>query len=185
MSQGRAEGEWAQPPRSSLLVTMCRAVDRLNIWTGRIFGATIVVVTFAVVYEVMARSFFGNATIWANETTIYLSAVAYLLVGGYALLLRGHVRIDLVYSVLAPSARMWADIVAFACFTIYVGALVWVGSEMAWKSFQQSEGTGTPWNPAIWPVKVAIPVAGVLLLLQAIVNLLRDLNVVPPPEQAA
>ena len=35
-----------------------------------------------------AAAVFGNATIWANETTVYLSAVAYLLGGGYALLQR-------------------------------------------------------------------------------------------------
>ena len=50
---------------------------------------------------------------------------------------------------------------------------------MAWNSFLQSEGTGTPWNPPIWPVKMAIPIAGLLLLLQGIVNLLRDLGMVP------
>ena len=55
--------------------------------------------------------------------------------------------------------------------------MIWVGSTMAWTSFQQGEGTGTPWNPAIWPVKFAIPIAGVLLLLQGIANLLRDLGV--------
>jgi TRAP-type mannitol/chloroaromatic compound transport system permease small subunit len=48
---------------------------------------------------------------------------------------------------------------------------------MGWTSFTQSEGTGTPWNPPIWPVKLAIPIAGALLLLQGIANLLRDLGV--------
>ena len=57
--------------------------------------------------------------------------------------------------------------------------MVWVGSEMAWSSFQQSEGTGTPWNPPIWPVKMAIPIAGLLLLLQGIANLVRELGIVP------
>ena len=65
------------------------------------------------------------------------------------------------------------------CFAVYVGALVWVGSEMAWSSFLQSEGTGTPWNPPIWPVKMAIPIAGLLLLLQGIANLVRELGIVP------
>ena len=70
-------------------------------------------------------------------------------------------------------------------FFIYVGALIWVGTQMAWGSFLQSEGTGTPWNPPIWPVKMAIPIAGLLLLLQGIVNLLRDLGVVPEAETRA
>lgn len=57
-----------------------------------------------------------------------------------------------------------------------MGALIWVGSTLAWTSFLQAEGTGTPWNPRIWPVKLAIPLAGLLLLLQGIANLLRDLG---------
>ena len=54
---------------------------------------------------------------------------------------------------------------------------------MAWGSFLQSEGTGTPWNPPIWPVKTAIPIAGLLLLLQGIVNLVRELGIVPERER--
>ncbi len=61
-------------------------------------------------------------------------------------------------------------------FVGYVGALVWVGADMAWTSFQQSEGTGTPWNPRIWPVKLAIPLAALLLLLQGIADLVRELG---------
>jgi TRAP-type mannitol/chloroaromatic compound transport system permease small subunit len=183
VTDSRGADESGPPARSSLLYSLCAAIDQLNAWTARIFGATILVVTFTVLYEVIARGLFGQATIWANETTIYLSAVAYLLGGGYALLKRAHVRIDLVYDTFRPRAKMWADIVGFVCFAIYVGALIWIGAEMAWASFRQSEGTGTPWNPAIWPVKAAIPIAGLLLLLQGIVNLLRDLHIVPAPSR--
>ena len=56
---------------------------------------------------------------------------------------------------------------------------------MAWSSFQQSEGTGTPWNPAIWPVKMAIPIAGLLLLLQGIVQSAARPRHVPPPKSRA
>ena len=49
----------------------------------------------------------------------------------------------------------------------------------AWNSFQIGETTSTPWNPVIWPVKAAIPAAGLLLLLQGISNLIRDLGWVP------
>jgi len=86
----------------SALAGFCAAIDRLNTWVARFWGASIVFVTFAILYEVVARGLFGQATVWANETTVYLSAVAYLLGGGYALLRRGHVRIDLIYGVLPP-----------------------------------------------------------------------------------
>ena len=56
---------------------------------------------------------------------------------------------------------------------------------MGWTSFQQSEGTGTPWNPPIWPVKLAIPAAALLLLLQGIANLLRDIGAAHPESRAS
>ena len=68
---------------------------------------------------------------------------------------------------------------------LYVGVLIWVGTTMGWTSFQQSEGTGTPWNPPIWPVKFAIPVAALLLLLQGIANLLRDTGFARPQSRAS
>jgi TRAP-type mannitol/chloroaromatic compound transport system permease small subunit len=162
----------------------CAVIDRINTWVARLWGASIIFVTFAILYEVVARGLFEQATIWANETTVYLSAVAYLLGGGYALLRRGHVRIDLIYGALHGRQKRAADVFSFVFFFLYVGALIWVGTQMAWSSFLQSEGTGTPWNPPIWPVKMAIPIAGALLLMQGIVNLLRDLGLVAEPELA-
>jgi TRAP-type mannitol/chloroaromatic compound transport system permease small subunit len=163
----------------------CDAVDRINSWVGRGLALSVIVVTLVVLYEVVSRSMFGLATTWANETTIYLSACAYLLSGGYALAHRRHVRIDLIYDRLAPRTRARLDMFTFLFFVIYVGALIWVGSTLAWSSFLEAEGTGTPWNPRIWPVKFAIPLAGLLLLLQGISNLLRDLNVARPDSLAS
>ncbi|TSA12193.1 MAG: TRAP transporter small permease subunit [Betaproteobacteria bacterium] len=143
---------------------------------GLVWGYSILLVTLAVLYEVVARTLFNQPTIWSNESVIYVSAVAYLLAGAYAHLHHRHVRIDLIYDHLGSKARARLDIVTFMFFLLYVGALIWVGGQMAWMSFNQSETTGTPWNPLIWPVKLAIPVAGLLLLLQGIANLMREMG---------
>ena len=58
----------------SLADRFCDTVDRINSWVGRFFALSIFVVVIAVLYEVFARTTFGQATIWSNETTIYLSA---------------------------------------------------------------------------------------------------------------
>jgi TRAP-type mannitol/chloroaromatic compound transport system permease small subunit len=168
------------PVHRSAAARFCDAIDALNAWTGLVCGFAIAVVTGVVIWEVVARGAFAHPTVWANETTVYLSAVAYLLVGGYALLHRRHVRIDVIYETLAPRTRAKLDLFTFAFFLLYAGTLVWIGGEMAWASIQQGESTGTPWNPPIWPVKLAIPVAGLLLLLQGVANLLRDLGIAAP-----
>jgi TRAP-type mannitol/chloroaromatic compound transport system permease small subunit len=166
--------------RRSAADRFCDAVDAVNAWTGLVCGFAIAVVTTVVIWEIVARGALAMPTVWANETTVYLSAVAYLVVGGYALLHRRHVRIDVIYERLAPRTRAKLDLFTFAFFVLYAGTLVWIGGEMAWASIQQGETTGTPWNPPIWPVKLAIPVAGLLLLLQGFANLLRDLGIATP-----
>lgn len=169
-------GRVGAPEPPTAIDRFCGIVDRVNFWIGRAWGLTIVAVTAAVIYEVVARTVFQRPTIWSNEVTIYLSAMAYLIAGGYAHLYRRHVRIDVVYDALKPQTRTRLDIFTFIFFAAYVGTLAWVGADMAWQSFEQSEGTGTPWNPPIWPVKAVIPIAGLLLLLQGIANLLRDIG---------
>ncbi|MBL8705357.1 MAG: TRAP transporter small permease subunit [Rhodospirillales bacterium] len=153
---------------------ICNAIDWVNEWMGLAWGFSVVLVTIAAMWEIVARSFFGQATIWANETTIYLSAMTYLIAGGYALRHRRHVRIDVVYLMLSRRAQGRLDLLALLLFCVYAITLVWIGGEIAWTSILQREGTGTPWDPPIWPVKLAIPLAGLLLLLQGLANALRD-----------
>lgn len=174
----RQSGGAAEGSPKGLLERFCDLVDRINEWAGLFWGFSIVAVTAAVLYEVVARAMFGAPTQWGNETTIYLSAMAYLLAGGYALLHRRHVRIDVIYENLSARTRARLDAFTFVFFLAYVLTLIWAGGNDAWNSFQIGETTSTPWNPPIWPVKAAIPLAGLLLLLQGIANLLRDLGLV-------
>ena len=62
-------------PTKGALERFCDRIDRLNEWAGLFWGFTIIAVTLAVLYEVVARTVFGSPTSWGNETTIYLSAI--------------------------------------------------------------------------------------------------------------
>ena len=169
-----------QARQLSAAARFCNTVDRANEWLGLVWGYAILIVTLAVIYEVIARTLLDSPTTWSNETVIYVSAVAYLLGGAYAHQHYRHVRIDLIYERLSPKMRLRIDLITSVFFFLYVGSLVWVGGLMAWDSFMQNETTGTPWNPLIWPVKLAIPVAGVLLIFQGIANLLREAGYAEP-----
>ena len=157
----------------------CAAVDRVNDAVGRWLGPVIILVTGAILWEVVARTAFGSATVWANETTVYGSAAVYLLAGGHAMRHGRHVRIDSFTGLLPARVRRALPIVQLACVAIYALTLVGIGGQMAWTSFLQGEGTGTPWNPPIWPVKACIPLAGLLLLLQLLSDTARELGLAP------
>lgn len=162
-----------------------RAIARANELVGRIAGLLIVGVVAIIVKEVIGRSVFNAPSVWGDEAMTYLAGLAYALGGGYTLLHRGHVLVDLVYQPIARrggALKRGFDVIAFLLFAIYCLTLIWFGWDFATTSFEQDEGTGTLWNPPIWPVKSAIPLAGALLLLQGIANLLVDLGLTKAPE---
>lgn len=169
LSPSHAEG----PRLSPAVARFCAIVDRVNLWVGQVFGASVILVSAMVIYEVVLRSVFGRSTTWSNEAVIYLSAVTYLLAGGYALMNHTHVRIDILYATLSLRNQLRLDFVTFVMFLFYTGTLIYVGGSMAWESLLQHETTGSPWDPPIWPVKFSIMFAGILVLLQGIANLLR------------
>ena len=170
----------ARPRHRPVLSAYCRLIDRLNETIGWLLGPMIVFVSAAIVYEVVSRGVFNVATNWVNEAVIYGSSAVYLLVGGYALLHRRHVRIDLIFGMITPRATRILELATLPFLLVYALALIIAGGDLAWTSFLQSEGTGSPWNPRIWPVKMCIPLAGLLLILQAFANLFRDLGLAPP-----
>lgn len=165
-----------------------RAVGRANEWIGRIAGLFIVGIVLIILREVVARDFFHAPSLWGDESMTYLAGLAYALGGGYTLLHRKHVLVDLVYQPVAhrnPALRKVFDLVGFALFAVYCLTLIVFGWHMGIDSFDVHEGSGTLWNPPIWPLKLAIPLAGVLLLLQGLANLLVDLGLArdPLPEE--
>lgn len=151
----------------------CAFADYVNGWTGQVLGASVILVSAMVIYEITLRSLFGRSTSWSNEAVIYVSAMTYLLAGGYALMHQSHVRIDIIYATLSSRIQAWLDAITFVCFLLYTGTLIYVGGRMAWDSLRQHETTGSPWDPPIWPVKFTIMIAGILLLFQGIANLMR------------
>jgi len=160
------------------------AVDALNEAVGRVLGPVIVLVTLAIVYEIVMRSVFLRATLWASEAVVYGSAAVYLLAGGYALRHGRHVRIDGFVGMLPRGLQRLLPALRLLCVLLSAATHVWVGGKMAWSSFAGAEGTGTPWNPPIWPVKACIPLAGLLLALQAIADTAREMGLVRPAEPA-
>jgi len=151
-------------------------IDTISIWSGNIVSVIYPVVVALVVYEIIMRFVFNAPTIWSNEATVYLSALGYLLGGAYSLYYKAHVRVDILYLKFSPRVRAMLDVITFFFTLIYMGSLIWFGSIYTWESIKILEKTGSPWNPPIYPLKIAIPLGAFLILLQSITNFIRDLH---------
>lgn len=151
-----------------------RIIGCINEQVGRIGGLLILLVVLIIMREVIARTVFNAPSVWADESMTYIAGFVYVLGGGYALLYRRHVVVDMVYERFGWRGQRVCDVLAFLLFSAYCLTFIWYGGQMAITSLMEHETSATLWDPIIWPVKMAIPVGGLLLFLQGIANLYED-----------
>ncbi|MBT4638911.1 MAG: TRAP transporter small permease subunit [Deltaproteobacteria bacterium] len=125
--------------------------------------------------EVIRRYIFNSPTVWGNELTQMMFGVYVVLPAGYILVSGGHVNVDILSSRLSPQKQALLDIISSFLFFIFTGFLVFYGSSLAWESVSMLETSQTAWDVPIYPIKLMIPLGAVLLLIQGIAKLIRDI----------
>lgn len=160
-----------------MLGALMRAVTRANGWIGRAISLLLLAMFVLLLAEVFFRYIAGAPKVWTGELTQMLFGIYAVLAGGYIMARGGHVNVDILYSRFSPRTRAFVDLFTSALFFVFLGALVYFGSSLAWESIEFWERSQSAWNPPIWPVKLAIPVGAVLLLLQGLVKFVQDLRV--------
>ncbi|MGE6662436.1 TRAP transporter small permease subunit [Pseudomonas sp. NPDC077408] len=158
-----------------LIHAYINGITRLNEFIGRWVAYLIFLIFALLLLEVFMRYLFSSPTSWTNELGQMLFGAYVVLSGGYVMAHRDHVNVDLLYASLSPRTRAWVDIFTSSMFFLFMAALLYFGSSMAWESVQGMETSYSAWNPPIWPIKAMIPLGTLLLLLQGIAKLLQDI----------
>jgi len=150
-------------------------VDKLSTWVGHAFSWLIVALTLHVSWEVFSRYALDAPRAWAFDAMIMLYGTLFMMAGAYTLAKSGHVRGDVLYGFFRPRTQATIDLVLYIVFFIPgVTALAWAGYTYAAESWAINEhSTITSEGPPIYPFKTVIPVAGAILLLQGIVEIIR------------
>lgn len=153
-------------------------VDRLTMWTGKAFAWCIIVLTLAVGYEVFVRYVLRSPTGWAYDISYIMYGALFIMAGAYTLSRDGHVRCDVVYRLLPTRVQAGLDLVLYLIFFFPgVLALVYYGVHFASLSVGFREVSSySPANIPVYPSKVLIPIAGALLVLQGISEVVRCLR---------
>lgn len=156
---------------------IARLITQTNIWIGRIAGWLILPMFLALLADVIMRYLVGSATIWTSELAQLIFGLYSVIAGGYLLAERGHVGVDIFYGSFSRKKKAAVDLATCFLFLFFMIVLIWQSADMAWDSMERWERSHSLWNPYIWPIKLAIPVAGVLLLLQGLVRIVSDIRV--------
>ncbi|WP_299852551.1 TRAP transporter small permease subunit [uncultured Roseovarius sp.] len=157
------------------MVKIIHAIEGLSQWVGKAFGWCILILTLSVSYEVFVRYVLNAPTVWAFDMMVQMYGALFLMAGPYALAQDAHVRGDVLYRLFPVRWQARVDFTLYILF-FFPGmmALFWYGWEIASDSWRYKE---VSWNsPAriqIYFFKTLIPVAGFLLMLQGLAEMMR------------
>ena len=149
-------------------------VDRVSTWLGQLFAWLIVSLTLMISWEVFSRYVLNDPHDWALDVQIMMYGTLFMMAGAYTLSKNGHVRGDVLYGFFRPRTQAaWDLLLYFIFFMPGVVALTYAGWIFANESLAIRESTFSATPLPLYPFKFGIPIAGGMLLLQGIVEMVR------------
>ena len=149
-------------------------VDRLSTWIGQAFAWLIVLLTLLISWEVFSRYVLNDPHDWALNAQIMMYGTLFMMAGAYTLSKGGHVRGDVLYGFFRPRTQATIDLVLYIVFFLPgIVALTWAGWTYANEALAIREKTFSATPLPLYPFKFVVPLAGAILLLQGLVEIVR------------
>lgn len=150
------------------------SVDRMSTFLGKTFAWAAFLLTLLISWEVFNRYVLSNPHGWVFDVQIMLYGTLFMTAGAYTLSKNGHVRGDVLYGFFEPRTQALLDLLLYFVFFIPgVVALTWAGWFFAMDALAIREQTFNADPIPVYPFKFIIPIAGAMLLLQGIVEIIR------------
>ena len=152
-------------------------IDGISTWVGKAAAWLIVLLMTVVCVEVFKRYILNAPTAWIFDLDNMLYGSLFMLCGAYTLAQNAHVRGDFLYSSMRPRTQATLDLVLYLVFFIPgIAALIFAGFYYAVDSWRIAEhSTVTADGPPIYHFKSVIPIAGALVMLQGIAEIIRSI----------
>jgi TRAP-type mannitol/chloroaromatic compound transport system permease small subunit len=148
--------------------------DHISTWVGKAAAWLIVILMVVVCTEVFKRYALNAPTAWIFDVNNMLYGTLFMLGGAYTLAHDGHVRGDFFYGNLKPRTQAWLDLVLYIVFFLPgILALTWAGWTYFNESLAMREQTFNATPIPLYPFKFVIPVAGAIVLMQGLSEILR------------
>lgn len=152
-------------------------IDRVSRGVGAVASYFYLVIVAITAYEVVMRYVLLQPTIWVHDLAVALCALGFVFGGPVALSARQHIAITAFYERTSGRVRRRLDIINSLLSVLYLTVLVWATYLLAVPAVATHEMTGTAWNvPIPMILKVSLLAGAVLMLLQAVSNLINDMR---------
>lgn len=157
-------------------------IDNINTWVTRIMALITIPLLIITFIGVIMRYVFNNPLVWVGQVLLLLFVPMLTLSGGYLIKTDQHIRIDLIYDRFSTRGKAILDVSTFIVFFLFTLVFAYVTIKMAWDSTAMLEKSWSVFKGPIYPKKIAVALATVLLLLQGIVQLFHNIGIIKKKE---
>lgn len=161
------------------IALIIRSISRFNILLGQLFSwfsLGIVLVCFAVV---VMRYTFSTGAVWMQDLYVWLNAMMFMGLAGYALFNNTHVRVDIFYRPANLRHKALVDMFGSLFFIApFASILVYWSLPYVMRSWKWLEGSSNYGGmPGLYIVKSFILVFAFVIAIQALAMFLRGVLV--------
>ncbi len=168
------------------------AIDVINYRAGQIIALMMVPLIAIVVWEVFSRNTFIilqdagfedfarsiglGPTLQAYDLSRMIAGVLWMAGAGYGLMRGVHIRADFLYRNWSIKTQATVDALLYLFF--FIPSMIFftvVAAQFWWLAYETGErmALDSAWQPILWPARIAMPIGGVLLLIQGIPEIFR------------
>jgi TRAP-type mannitol/chloroaromatic compound transport system permease small subunit len=172
-----------------------RVIDPMNRMIGRVVMYGIFVMMGILLWSSVSKAFFVPS-LWTLEMAQFAMVAYYILGGPYSIQMGSNVRMDLIYGEMSDRRKAAIDSVTVVFLLVYLGFLLYGGIASTAYSFGYfgsepigffaglvtgSEEIGfmerspTSWRPYLWPIKTIMVFGIMLMILQVLCELAKDI----------
>ena len=150
-------------------------IDGISTWVGKAAAWLIIALMLMVCAEVFKRYLLNAPTAWIFDAENMLYGSLFMLCGAYTLAQNAHVRGDFLYSSMRPRTQAMLDLILYLVFFVPgIAALIYAGFDFALDSWRINEHSNvTADGPPVYHFKFVIPIAGSLVMLQGVAEIVR------------
>ncbi|MEJ0001309.1 MAG: TRAP transporter small permease subunit [Verrucomicrobiota bacterium] len=149
--------------------------DRISTWAGKLAAWLIIALMLVVCVEVFKRYILNAPDAWIYDINNMMYGTLFMMCGAYTLSQDAHVRGDFLYGSMKPRTQASLDLALYILFFLPgIVALVYAGVEYAGESWRIGEHSNvTADGPPVYHFKTVIPIAGALVMLQGVAEIVR------------
>ncbi len=158
-----------------IAIRYVKFVDRFNYRVGRFMMYGIFVLMAVLMWSTLSKQLFVVPAYWTLEVAQFVLVAYYLVGGAYSIQLGTNVRMDLFYGNWSDRRKSLVDSFTILFLIFYLGVLLYGGIDSTLYSIQYSERSPSLWRPVMWPVKTIMCTGILLMLLQSVSELIKDI----------